>query len=129
MNVAAVSSVASMIEPVCQILCALKEHGDSSAGLAEAALKVCIEKDQKLRTGNWEAWPLNAAQQQYAALDAYASLLLYQVSVGIFPWQGWRLLSLSAVASLELAPEMLASVLRSRSRPASEGWCPVNTQR
>ena len=39
-----------------------------------------IEKDQTLRTGNWEAWPLTAEQQQYASLDAYASLLLYQVS-------------------------------------------------
>ena len=50
------------------------------AGLAEALLKVCIEKNHTLRTGNWEKWPLDAAQQQYAALDAYAALLLYKAS-------------------------------------------------
>ena len=44
-------------------------------------MKGSIEKDQTLRTGNWERWPLNAEQQQYAALDAYASLLIYQVSI------------------------------------------------
>ncbi|CAK0738070.1 hypothetical protein CVIRNUC_000989 [Coccomyxa viridis] len=50
----------------------------SLARLAEAVLKVRIEKIQSVRTGNWEMWPLDAAQQQYAALDAYASLLLYK---------------------------------------------------
>ena len=50
------------------------------AGLAECVLRRSIEKDQTLRTGNWEAWPLSAEQQQYAALDAYASLLIYKVS-------------------------------------------------
>ena len=43
-------------------------------------LKVRIEKNHTLRTGNWERWPLDAAQQQYAALDAYAALLLYKAS-------------------------------------------------
>ena len=46
----------------------------------ESVLRRSIEKDQTLRTGNWEAWPLSAEQQQYAALDAYASLLIYRVS-------------------------------------------------
>ena len=58
----------------------LSRWGNWPAGLAEAALRVSIEKDQTLRTGNWEAWPLTAEQQQYASLDAYASLLLYQAS-------------------------------------------------
>jgi len=49
--------------------------------LAESVLKRSIEKDQTLRTGNWERWPLKVEQQQYAALDAYASLLIYQVSI------------------------------------------------
>ncbi len=49
------------------------------AGLAECVLRRSIEKDQTLRTGNWEIWPLSAEQQQYAALDAYASLLTYKV--------------------------------------------------
>ena len=59
------------------------DHGmkqQAHAGLAEAVLKVYIDKNQTLRTGNWEIWPLDAAQQHYAALDAYASLLLYKAS-------------------------------------------------
>ena len=50
------------------------------AGLAQCVLRRSIEKDQTLRTGNWEIWPLSAEQQHYAALDAYASLLAYEVS-------------------------------------------------
>lgn len=46
-------------------------------------LKVRIEKIQSVRTGNWEMWPLDAAQQQYAALDAYAALLLYKASTPV----------------------------------------------
>ncbi len=42
-------------------------------------LHVAIEKDQELRTSNWEAWPLSREQQRYAALDALACLLLHQV--------------------------------------------------
>lgn len=49
------------------------------AGLAAAVLSAELAKDQGLRTSNWETWPLSLDQQQYAALDAYASLLLYQV--------------------------------------------------
>ena len=62
------------------------DHGmkqQAHAGLAEAVLKARIEKNQTLRTGNWEMWPLDAAQQHYAALDAYASLLLYKASTPI----------------------------------------------
>ena len=47
--------------------------------MAEWCLRRSIGKDQTLRTGNWEIWPLSAEQQQYAALDAYASLLAYKV--------------------------------------------------
>ena len=50
------------------------------AGLAAAVLSAELAKDQGLRTSNWETWPLSLEQQQYAALDAYASLLLYQVA-------------------------------------------------
>lgn len=51
-------------------------------GLAAAMLSAEVEKDQRLRTSNWETWPLSQEQQHYAALDAFASLLLYQVC----PW-------------------------------------------
>ena len=50
------------------------------AGLAAAVLSAEVDKDQGLRTSNWETWPLSFEQQHYAALDAFASLLLYQVS-------------------------------------------------
>lgn len=53
----------------------------NGAGLAAAVLRADVEKEQGLRTSNWEAWPLSQEQQHYAALDAYASLLLYQVSL------------------------------------------------
>lgn len=50
------------------------------AGLTAAVLGKGLDKEQAdERTSNWEAWPLSAAQQRYAALDALASLLLYQV--------------------------------------------------
>ncbi|BDA48518.1 probable Werner syndrome ATP-dependent helicase homolog at N-terminal half [Coccomyxa sp. Obi] len=50
----------------------------SLARLAAAVLSAEVEKDQGLRTSNWETWPLSLEQQHYAALDAFASLLLYQ---------------------------------------------------
>ncbi|CAL8463613.1 g3147 [Coccomyxa elongata] len=50
----------------------------SLARLAAAMLSAEVEKDQGLRTSNWETWPLSLEQQHYAALDAFASLLLYQ---------------------------------------------------
>ena len=54
----------------------------SGAGLAAAVLQASIDKPQALRTSNWEAWPLSLEQQRYAATDALASLLLYQVRGG-----------------------------------------------
>jgi hypothetical protein len=53
------------------------------AGLAAAMLSAELRKDPGLRTSNWETWPLSLEQQQYAALDAYASLLLYQVPLHV----------------------------------------------
>ena len=50
-----------------------------SAGLAAEVLHASLEKEAGERTSNWEAWPLSAEQRRYAALDALASLLLYQV--------------------------------------------------
>jgi hypothetical protein len=50
------------------------------AGLATAVLNLSFEKDEKLRTSNWELFPLSPAQRQYAALDALASFLLYEVA-------------------------------------------------
>ena len=39
-----------------------------------------LAKSPALRLSNWEARPLCAEQQQYAALDALASLLLHEVT-------------------------------------------------
>ncbi|EIE27670.1 ribonuclease H-like protein [Coccomyxa subellipsoidea C-169] len=50
----------------------------SLARLAAAMLSAELRKDPGVRTCNWETWPLSLEQQQYAALDAYASLILYQ---------------------------------------------------
>ena len=76
------------------------EH-QAHAGLVEAVLKLRIEKNQTLRTGNWEVWPLDAAQQHYAALDAYASLLLYKVSTSVsghrYCCQEYRVVALETV--------------------------------
>ncbi len=36
-----------------------------------------LPKVQSVRCSNWEARPLTAAQQQYAALDAWAGLLVH----------------------------------------------------
>ncbi|WIA22870.1 hypothetical protein OEZ86_009815 [Tetradesmus obliquus] len=53
----------------------------SLAGLVEEVLSVELPKPQHIRLGNWEQRPLNAEQQAYAALDAFASLLVqYEVA-------------------------------------------------
>lgn len=43
----------------------------------EEVLSVELPKPQHIRLGNWEQRPLNAEQQAYAALDAFASLLVH----------------------------------------------------
>jgi ribonuclease D len=40
-------------------------------------LSVELPKPQHIRMGNWEQRPLSAEQQAYAALDAFASLLVH----------------------------------------------------
>lgn len=42
----------------------------------ERLLKRRLPKPQQLRCGNWEQVPLSQEQQHYAALDAFASLLV-----------------------------------------------------
>ena len=49
------------------------------AGLAWHLFRVTVRKDEAVRCGNWEQLPLTAAQQKYAATDAYAALKLYEV--------------------------------------------------
>lgn len=49
----------------------------SLAGLVEAVLFSRLDKNNRVRCGNWEARPLDAAQQRYAALDAYAGLAVH----------------------------------------------------
>ncbi|KAK9829092.1 hypothetical protein WJX72_003852 [[Myrmecia] bisecta] len=51
----------------------------SLAGLVEELLKARLEKHNGLRCSNWEVKPLSPAQQEYAALDAFASLRVHQV--------------------------------------------------
>ncbi|CAH0562517.1 unnamed protein product [Brassicogethes aeneus] len=45
--------------------------------LVNRILKMKINKDKKVRMSKWHIIPLSEAQQKYAAIDAYASLLLY----------------------------------------------------
>jgi hypothetical protein len=49
----------------------------AAAGLVEEVLSVELPKPQHIRMGNWEQRPLSAEQQAYAALDAFASLLVH----------------------------------------------------
>lgn len=49
------------------------------AGLTEELLHLALDKRNDIRCSNWELCPLTAAQQAYAASDAYAALKLYQV--------------------------------------------------
>ncbi|CAH2011055.1 unnamed protein product [Acanthoscelides obtectus] len=46
--------------------------------LVDRLLDLKINKDKKVRQSKWHIIPLSNAQKQYAAIDAYASLLLYQ---------------------------------------------------
>ncbi len=48
------------------------------AGLSECILGRRLGKSQTLRCSNWESRPLCPEQQQYAALDAVASLRLHE---------------------------------------------------
>lgn len=47
------------------------------AGLVEEVLGLDLPKPHQIRLGNWERRPLSDEQKQYAALDAFASLLLH----------------------------------------------------
>ncbi len=60
-----------------------------AAELCRVVLHRTLPKPQGVRTGNWEAVPLSAQQEEYAARDAYAGLLVYQclqVGVGVCLW-------------------------------------------
>ena len=46
--------------------------------LSEMLLKQTIDKQSKIRLGDWENFPLDDKQISYAAIDAYASLLLFK---------------------------------------------------
>lgn len=47
-------------------------------GLCKNVLRKRLNKDVKLRCGDWREVPLSAEQKLYASTDAYAGLLLYQ---------------------------------------------------
>jgi len=47
------------------------------AGLVSVLLKKTLDKDSEVRLSNWSR-PLSVEQQKYAALDSYASLVVYQ---------------------------------------------------
>lgn len=55
----------------------------SLAGLAEDVLSQHLEKSSAVQCGNWERFPLTQQQQLYAALDAFASLAVYQSLQGL----------------------------------------------
>lgn len=46
--------------------------------LVDYVLKMKISKDKKVRMSKWHVMPLSKPQKIYAAIDGYASLLLYQ---------------------------------------------------
>ena len=48
------------------------------AGLTERVLNARLFKNKTIRCGNWENFPLSDAQLNYAALDAFASLRIYE---------------------------------------------------
>ncbi|XP_018569688.1 Werner Syndrome-like exonuclease [Anoplophora glabripennis] len=45
--------------------------------LVDYVLQMRIDKNKKVRMSKWHKFPLSVDQQKYAAIDAYASLLLY----------------------------------------------------
>lgn len=51
----------------------------SLKNLTKLFLKKEIDKNFKIRLGNWEEFPLTKEQLDYAAVDAYASMLLFNV--------------------------------------------------
>lgn len=54
--------------------------GGSLASLTAATLGRLLPKPPALRLSNWEARPLSWEQVNYACLDAYAGLRVYEVS-------------------------------------------------
>lgn len=63
-----------------------------------------LPKPNNIRLGNWEQRPLSDEQKQYAALDAFASLLLY-----------WELQALPERLTLS---QQLRSAMRERAEAA-----------
>eukprot|EP00898_Chlorokybus_atmophyticus_P006407 jgi/Chlat1/6768/Chrsp50S00504 len=57
----------------------LDRHKSARWGLDALAREIlCAQVDKTSRMCNWEALPLSREQQQYAAVDAWTSLLLYK---------------------------------------------------
>ncbi|GMH39253.1 hypothetical protein BSKO_07151 [Bryopsis sp. KO-2023] len=56
----------------------LERRNIGTRALVRLYLLKDMKKDKIVTTSNWEAHPLSPAQQEYAALDAYASFVLYQ---------------------------------------------------
>uniref|UniRef100_F7AMX7 DNA 3'-5' helicase n=1 Tax=Monodelphis domestica TaxID=13616 RepID=F7AMX7_MONDO len=47
-------------------------------GLVKHLFRKCLLKEQSIRCGRWEDFPLTEDQKQYAAIDAYASFIIHQ---------------------------------------------------
>ncbi|KAK6170778.1 hypothetical protein SNE40_019088 [Patella caerulea] len=48
-------------------------------GLVKNVLRMKLNKEGSIRCGNWANFPLSEEQQKYAAIDAFASLKLYNI--------------------------------------------------
>ncbi len=91
-----------------RLLLTLQPHNPrcTPADLCADVLHRTLPKPSGVRCGRWEARPLSAAQRNYAALDAFASLMLHM-----------RLMQLplrQALEGSEEAPPQIAS------RPAEQ---------
>jgi ribonuclease D len=86
------------------VTCGVRGRHDL-AGLVEEVLALELPKPQAVRLGDWERRPLTLEQQRYAAMDAYACLLLH-----------WELQALPTTATLS---QQLRAVMRERAAAAA----------
>ncbi len=67
------------VEPIFDTMATARHSGERKYSLkAQAEIHLGLQLDKSARTSDWSHRPLDVRQLQYAALDPYATLLLYE---------------------------------------------------
>ncbi len=82
------------------------------AELSQLVLRAELPKPQRVRLGDWEARSLTLEQMRYAALDAFAALILWH-----------------ALAELPQRGQLLRDEMRARAAVAAEATAMTGAER